>query len=290
MHTVLPVFLTAVLALGAPVVAADSFDGDRLAAVLEAGSEAQQARYPFRHPYETLEFFGVTPGTVVVEAFPGGGWYSRILADYLGPEGTLVGVDYAPDMFPLFGFFSAEQLAERQSWTEDWVAGASGWGLDGGATVAAFVFGSMPDELEGRADTVLFIRALHNLFRFEDPGGFLAQALQDTWKVLKPGGIVGVVQHEARPDAPDDWAAGANGYLKKEAVIRAMEEAGFEYLGSIDINENPLDQPGPGDAVWRLPPVLNTSRDDPELKSALMAIGESNRATLKFRKPMQETP
>lgn len=288
MKTFLPVLVTAALSIVATPVLADSFDGDRLAAVLEAGPQEQQARYAARHPFETLEFFEVTPGTVVVEAFPGSGWYSRILADYLGPEGTLVGVDYAYEMFPLFGFFTAEQLSERQSWPEDWVTGAGEWGIDDGASVAAFAFGSMPDELKGRADTVLFIRALHNLFRFEDQGGFLSQALQDTRDLLKPGGIVGVVQHEARPDMPDDWAGGASGYLKREAVIQVMEEAGFEYLGAIDINENPQDQPGIEDAVWRLPPVMNTSRDAPDLRAQMRAIGESHRATLKFRKPVQE--
>lgn len=288
MKTFLPVLVTVALSIVATPVLADSFDGDRLAAVLEAGPQEQQARYAARHPFETLEFFDVTPGTVVVEAFPGSGWYSRILADYLGPEGTLVGVDYAHEMFPLFGFFTAEQLSDRQSWPEDWVTGADEWGIDDGASIAAFAFGSMPDELEGRADTVLFIRALHNLFRFEDQGGFLSQALQDTRDLLKPGGIVGVVQHEARPDMPDDWAGGASGYLKREAVIQVMEEAGFEYLGAIDINENPQDQPGIEDAVWRLPPVMNTSRDAPDLRAQMKAIGESHRATLKFRKPAQE--
>jgi predicted methyltransferase len=288
MNIPLHALLIAVLALGIPPLSADSFDGDRLTAVLEAGTQEQQARYTHRNPYETLEFFDVTPGTVVVEAFPGGGWYSRILADYLGPEGTLIGVDYAQEMFPLFGFFTAEQLAERQSWSKDWVAGASDWGIGDSASIAAFVFGSMPDELAGRADTVLFIRALHNLFRFEDQGGFLSQALKDTLDVLKPGGIVGVVQHEARGDMPDDWADGSNGYLKREDVIEVMEQAGLEYVGALDINENPQDQPGPDDAVWRLPPVMNTSRDAPELRAQMQAIGESNRTTLKFRKPLQE--
>lgn len=263
-------------------------DADRLQAVLEAQDADVQMRYLFRHPAETLSFFGVAPGSVVVEALPGGGWYSRILAGYLGPEGTLIGADYSMDMFPLFGFFTAEQLAARESWAEDWVAGAAEWGIEDGARVEAFVFGGLPEEMKGTADTVLFIRALHNLARFEDQGGFLAQALQDAFDVLKPGGTVGVVQHEARPDMPDDWANGDNGYLKWDFVVGAMEAAGFEFVAAIDVNENPLDQPAVDDAVWRLPPVMNTSRDDPALRAQMMSIGESNRMTLKFRKPEQE--
>ena len=138
------------------------------------------------------------------------------------------------------------------------------------------------------ADAVLLIRALHNLARFEGDGGFLSAALTDVRDVLKPGGIVGVVQHEARPDMPDDWANGDNGYLKWDFVVGAMEAAGFEFVAASDLNENPLDQPTVDDKVWRLPPVMNTSRDDPALRAQMMSIGESNRMTLKFRKPEQE--
>lgn len=111
---------------------AGAFDGERLAAVLEAQPDEVKARYAYRHPAETLEFFEVEPGSVVVEALPGRGWYSKILAAYLGPEGQLVGVDYAWDMFPLFGFFSEEQLEGKKTWAEDWVAGAEEWGIEDG--------------------------------------------------------------------------------------------------------------------------------------------------------------
>jgi predicted methyltransferase len=103
--------------------------------------------------------------------------------------------------------------------------------------------------------------------------------------VLKPGGVLGVVQHEARPDMPDDFATGSGGYLKKAFIIEHMEAAGFEFVEDSDINENPQDQPAEGDVVWRLPPTLATTREDPEGREAMEAIGESNRMTLKFRKP-----
>jgi predicted methyltransferase len=270
--------------LTASAVSALAVDQQRLDEVLSAQPEEVQARYGARHPSETLAFFGVEPGMTVVEALPGGGWYSKILIDYLGPEGELIGADYAVDMFPLFGFFSEEALEAKKTWVQDWSEEANGW-VEDGATVTAFQLGSLPESMEGTADAVVMVRALHNLARFEDQGGFLTAAVQDVYDVLKPGGILGVVQHEARPDMPDDFATGSGGYLKKAFIIEQMEAAGFEFIEDSDINQNPKDQPQEGDVVWRLPPTLATTRDDPDGRAAMEAIGESNRMTLKFRKP-----
>ena len=107
----------------------------------------------------------------------------------------------------------------------------------------------------------------------------------DAHAVLKPGGTFGVVQHHARDEMSDEFADGSHGYLKKAFVIAAAETAGFEFVGESDINANPNDQPTAEDIVWRLPPTLATSRDNPELQAELEAVGESNRMTLKFRKP-----
>jgi len=256
-----------------------------LAEILAAQPEEVQARYEYRHPQETLEFFGIEPGMTVVEALPGGGWYTKILLPYLGPDGRVIGADYALEMFPLFGFFSDEQIEKKKTWVEDWSAQAEGWTGEDGAAVSAFVLGSLPEDMKATADAMLFIRALHNLARFEDEGGFLSAALADAYAVLKPGGVVGVVQHEARPDMPDEWAGGSAGYLKRAFVINAFEQAGFELAGESDVNANPADQPTAEDVVWRLPPTLATSREDPELREELQAVGESNRMTLLFRKP-----
>jgi len=264
---------------------ADAVASEALAAVLAAQPDDVKARYPYRHPQETLEFFEVRPGMTVVEALPGGGWYSRILLPYLGPDGTLIGADYAQGMWPLFGFFSAEFIESKATWVEDWTTEARGWGGGDGASVSAFVFGSLPDGKTGTADRVLFIRALHNLARFESQGQFLSKALEDAYTVLKPGGIVGVVQHHARDNMPDDWADGSHGYLKKSFVIEAMERAGFEFVGETDINANERDQPTFDDVVWRLPPSYQGSQNDAGKRAQLDEIGESNRMTLKFRKP-----
>ena len=257
----------------------------QLAGALAAQSAEAKERYAYRHPAETLQFFGIEPGMTVVEALPGGGWYSKILVSYLGMSGHLIGVDYAQDMFPLFGFFSEEFIEGKKTWVADWTAGAQEWRQYFGAPVTAFVFGSMPEAYEGKADAVLFIRALHNLNRFEDQGGYMTTALDDAFRALKPGGILGVVQHQAPESASDESATGSRGYLKKSQLIARLEAAGFEFVAESAINENPKDQPGDADIVWRLPPSLVTSRENPELREQMRAIGESNRMTLKFRKP-----
>jgi predicted methyltransferase len=279
----IPLFVLVLFSAGNSLLA--DVDSERLAAVLAAQPEEVQARYQYRHPQETLEFFGIAPGMTVVEALPGGGWYSKILLPYLGQDGELIGADYSREMFPLFGFFSDEQLKAKETWLEDWVAEATEWKGEDGARISAFVFGSMPDEMKGQADAVLFIRALHNLARFEGEGAFLAAALKNAYDVLKPGGIVGVVQHQARDNMSDEWASGRNGYLKNEFLVSRMEAAGFEFVADSAINANEKDQPTESDIVWRLPPSLATSRENPELKAEMVALGESNRTTLKFRKP-----
>ena len=258
---------------------------EKLATVLAEQPEEMQARYTYRHPAETLEFFGIAPGMTVAEALPGGGWYSKILLPYLGSQGSLIGADYSLAMYPLFGFFNEEQLKEKETFVSDFTADAKEWGGDDGAPATAFVLGAMPEEMKGTADAVLFIRALHNLARFEDQGDFLTAALRNACDILKPGGTVGVVQHWAPDNMSGEWAGGQNGYLKKTFVIAMMEQAGFKFVAEIDVNTNEKDQPGEADIVWRLPPSLVTSRENPELKAELVAIGESNRMTLKFRKP-----
>ncbi|WP_279244325.1 class I SAM-dependent methyltransferase [Candidatus Litorirhabdus singularis] len=259
-------------------------DNRKLAEVLTAQPAETQTRYYFRHPAETLSWLGIEPGMTVMEALPGGGWYSKILLDYLGPDGHLVGVDYNQSMFPKFGFVSAERIKAKETWAADWTADAQSWGGAESASISAFTFGTMPDSFHGKADAVLLVRALHNLARFR-ADGYLDTALKDSVAALKPGGILGVVQHEAREDKDDAWASGPRGYLKKSFVIEQMQAAGLEYVGSNNINQNPADQPGADDMVWRLPPSLSTSREDPELRVQMQSIGESNRMTLKFRKP-----
>lgn len=261
-------------------------DNTALKTALANQEQAAQDRYNSRNPEQTLNFFGIEPGMTVVEALPGGGWYSKILLPYLGTNGELIGADYSLSMWPNFSFMTPERIEGKKTWVDTWTADAQQWRTENSASIRAFQFDAMPASMRGKADAVLFIRALHNLSRFEEKGGFLSNALKETYAVLKPGGIVGIVQHQAREDRPDEWAAGANGYLKKSAVIKKMQDSGFEFVGETNINENALDQATEGDIVWRLPPSLNGARDDEAKKSAMLSIGESHRMTLKFRKPL----
>lgn len=266
--------------------AAEPGPSDRLDAVLAAQPDEVKARYEYRHPKETLTFFGVEPGMTVVEGLPGGGWYTKILVDYLGEDGRIIGANYDLDMYPLFSWMTDERYEQLKSWSETFPEEAKGW-AEGDIAVEAFHFGSMPESLAGTADTVLLIRALHNAARFQKAGEgpFLDQILADSFAALKPGGVLGIVQHHARDDMSDEFADGSRGYLKKDYVIAEAEEAGFELAAESDVNANAADQPSGDDVVWRLPPSYAGSRDDPEKQAVVDAIGESNRMTLKFVKP-----
>jgi predicted methyltransferase len=212
-----------------------------LRAVLAAQPEETRARYVYRHPQETLEFLGVKPGMTAVEALPGSGWYTKILLDFIGAEGQLIRADYAMDMWPLFGSSSEEFIEGKRTWTADWTEEVSAWRRDDSVRVSAFVFGSLPPGLEGRADAVLFIRALHNLSHFEERSDFLTAALAAVDRALRPGGILGVVQHQAPERLPDEWVDGSRGYLKKDDLIATIAAAGFRLRDTSDVNENPRD-------------------------------------------------
>ena len=258
-----------------------------LKAAVEMQSAEHKARYQYRNPEQTLEFFGIEPGSTVVEALPGGGWYSKILLPLLGPQGQLIGANYAKTLWPNFSFASEEFLAGINDWATTWPEGTAEMqgSPDTPTPVSAFMFEELPESMKGTADAVLLVRALHNMARFEAQGGFLTNAMQDVYDVLKPGGVVGVVQHEARAEMPDEWADGSRGYLKRDFVISVMENAGFVFEEASDINQNEKDVPTADDVVWRLPPSLNGAQDNPEQLAKVTEIGESNRMTLRFRKP-----
>ena len=258
---------------------------EKLAAVLAAQPDEVQARYGARNPAETLAFFGVEPGMVVAEALPGGGWYSKILLPYLGEEGVLVGAHYPDAIWGMFGF-GDEWTAQRVEGTENWPTQAAEWEIEDGAEIKSVRLTMMPEEAAGKLDAVLFIRALHNLNRFSaGDTDYMSDTLAEAYNVLKPGGIVGVVQHQAPESNDDAWADGSNGYLKKSAVVAAFEAAGFEFVGASDVNANAADVPSNEEFVWRLPPTLAGTEEGTPERAAYEAVGESNRMTLKFRKP-----
>jgi predicted methyltransferase len=278
--------LLAALLMAACEQASDDKAAPALADILAAQPDDVRARYPFRHPQETLEFFEIEPGMTVVEGLPGRGWYTKVLAAYLGSDGHIIGIDYAMDMWPLFSFGTEEFLQRKSTWTTDFPVDADEWRDENSATIGAHVFGSVPTDVAGTADVVFFARVLHNLANFQNAGEgqFLNIALVDAYTILKPGGVFGVVQHHARDDMSDDFANGTHGYLKKDFVIAQAEAAGFEFVDEIDVNANAKDRPSEEDIVWRLPPTYALAGDDPDLRAEVDAIGESNRMTLKFRK------
>ena len=255
---------------------------DTLNAVLTSRSDEDKVRDDARQPLETLTFFQIKPGMTIAEALPGGGWYTRILANYLGQDGTLYGVNYPDSLWPMLSYASPEWIAERIAATNNFTAKVATF-TDNGITAQGFTFDTVPPEVEDTVDRVLLIRALHNLNRFQQKAGTSSQALAATHAMLKKDGLVGVVQHRAPATASEEWANGNRGYLNEAAVITMFEEAGFVLVAQSEINANPLDQPSGEDSVWRLPPSLRGSNDD-EQREAMVAIGESDRMTLLFRK------
>lgn len=238
--------------------------------------DGNRGRDEWRNPLDTLSFFGIEPDMTIVEVLPGnGGWYSQILTPLTAERGRLIGVTYPDSLF--------RQIFS--TWNEDSAEGIGAdlaqmgrylgvEGVESAQPIVGYAIDDIPDQEDGEADAVLFFRALHHLFRFDEP--IIDAALAETYDVLASGGVAGVVQHRAPEDADAGFANGDNGYLKQSDVVAAFERAGFVFEEASEINANP-DDPADG-FVWRLPP---TRTDNPDT----LAIGESDRMTLRFRKP-----
>lgn len=238
-------------------------------------SAANKARDRYRHPKETLTFFGLRSDMTVVEIWPGGGWYTEILAPTLRANGKLYGAQYGAQ--PPFPY----QLREMETLAGKFARAPEVFDR---VTLTSLRF---PEELviapPGSVDLVVTFRNVHNWF---DPGyGENANRLAFVamFNALKPGGILGVVDHRWPDPATEDPKA-ANGYLSEERVIEYVKAAGFEYVGRSDVNRNPLDTHDHPNGVWTLPPDLSLGERD---RQKYLDIGESDRLTLKFRKPAQ---
>lgn len=251
--------------------------GANLADVIgHARRDENRARDEWRHPLETLSFFGVRPDMTIVEVLPGnGGWYTQILNPLSAEQGRLIGVTYPENLWlQMFSSWNEDSYERYGADITQMGRYMNIEGVDSAQPIIGYTIDNIPDEENGQADAVLIFRALHHLFRFEQP--LVDTALSEVFDVLAPGGVVGVVQHRAPEDADAEFANGNNGYLKQSDVIAAFERAGFVLEEASEINGNPND---PADGfVWRLPP---STTDNPDT----MAIGESDRMTLRFRKP-----
>jgi predicted methyltransferase len=233
------------------------------------------ARDVYRHPKETIEFFGIERTMTVAELWPGGGWYTEIFGPYLRDEGKLI-VTNMPHDHERYGKRAAEFEAKIKG-TPD---------LYGDVTFAiAPTAADQPFELapEGTVDVVVTFRNSHGWFN----GGQIEQIYGAAFRALKPGGIFGIEQHRANEGAnPEETSK--QGYLPEALVIEHAQKAGFELVEKSEINANPKDTKDYPAGVWALPPSLSGPDDKPltdEEKAKHMEIGESDRMTLKFRKP-----
>lgn len=232
-------------------------------------SESNRARDAFRHPAETLAFFGIQPTMTVLELSPGGGWYTEILAPYLRGTGQLVAAvpptDASNEYRRNSGVAFRAQLAERASVYGD----------------VRLVTLNTPDAIdlgpEASVDAVVTFRNLHNWNNDER----LDQVIAAAFRVLKPGGVFGVVEHRAAADMPLDRIR-PSGYVPQAWAVQHITAAGFVLEESSEINANPRDTRDYPNGVWSLPPTFRGGDTD---RARFAAIGESDRMTLRFRKP-----
>ena len=229
-----------------------------------ARTPANVARDKYRHPVETLSFFGVESDDTVVEIWPGGGWYTEILAPYLASGGGRL--------------YAAAAAGNGQARLRDILAARPA--LFGNVQPATFPMA--PDGFQvpaGTADVVLTFRNVHNWMMGKQP--FADEAFRQMFAMLKPGGTLGVVEHRL-PETADAERERTSGYVKVSTVRRLAEQAGFRFVAASEVNANPLDTKDHPNGVWSLPPTYRGGDVD---RAKFMAIGESDRMTLKFVKP-----
>lgn len=270
-----PLLACALLAVAAPALAATDVSPATATKLREAidspqRAPADRARDAWRHPYETLLFFGVEPDMRVLELWPGGAWYTEILAAFLAPDGKLAVTNFDPDGpadKPATRY--AKQLAEKLAADPARFGAIEVIEID---PPAKLVLGA-PDSY----DVVLTFRNNHGWIN----GGYHDAVYAEAFRVLKPGGVLGVVQHRANEGA-DAAASAKTGYVPEAFVIAAAERAGFELAGRSEVNANPKDTKDHPEGVWTLPPSYRLGDQD---RAKYEAIGESDRMTLKFVKP-----
>jgi len=222
----------------------------------------------YRHPSETLAFFGLEPNMTVVEIWPGGGWYTELIAPSL-TEGELYAAHFAQDSRVKYFINSRKVFEEKIEASPDVYQ-----------ILTMAEFSPKMNKLtvpNGSADLVLTFRNVHNWLRSINE----AEAFSLFYKALKPGGVLGVVEHRAKPNT--DWETmKTSGYMTEAYVIALAEKAGFVLDAKSEVNANPKDSADHPKGVWTLPPTLRMKDKD---RAKYLAIGESDRMTLRFKKP-----
>jgi len=264
-------FLLAVLLISCALSAQATETSNSLAPIL-AGKQRSiehKNRDAYRHPQQTLDFFDVKDDMTVVEVWPGEGWYTEILAPYLKDKGKLTTAHFSADAKVL------RQQKSLQAFITKLHAQPKIYG-----NVELTVL--QPPEAvkiapDGSADRVLTFRNIHNWMKTDQA----ATVFEAMFRALKPGGILGVVEHRNSVLKPQDIHA-ESGYVTEDYVIALARNAGFEFLAKSEINANSKDTKDYPDGVWTLPPTLRLKDKD---RKKYLAIGESDRMTLKFIKP-----
>ena len=270
---------TALVAIGLALVSPARADsGDALDASAQAAleqavanparSEKNRARDVYRHPVQTLEFFGIQPTDTVVEIWPGGGWYTEILAPYLAAKGRL---------FVAAAAGKGEEAVAKRLDADPALFGkverANFPTVLGGTGVAP-----------GMADAVLTFRNVHNWgmgYQHPERKPYSEEAFAELFAMLKPGGVLGIEDHRL-PEGASAEREKSSGYIKVSTVRALAEKAGFQFVAASEINANPKDTADWPKGVWTLPPTLALGDTD---RAKYEAIGESDRMTLKFIKP-----
>lgn len=231
-------------------------------------TDAERARDVYRHPRDTLLFLGLRANQTVVEILPIGGWYTKIIAPVLRDHGHYIAA--MPPVTP----DNANSEGSRQAYMA--ILAATPALLDK-VQVVDFDPGKKSMVPDGSADLVLTFRNIHNWMA----GDRAEAAFRDMYRALKPGGILGVVEHRGKEAVPQDPRA-RSGYVNQSYAIKLIEAAGFRLVASSEVNANPRDTKDYAGGVWTLPPVLSQGDKD---RAKYVAIGESDRFTLKFVKP-----
>lgn len=233
-------------------------------------SETNRKRDIYRHPKETLLFFGLKPEMSVVEISPGNGWYSEIIAPVLKSKGHFFAA------VPITTSAMPESMKRRDAAYRQMISSDSF--LYGSPTLINFDSAAPEFAPNGSVDMVLTFRNVHNW----EKSGHTKQMFNAFYRTLKKGGILGVVEHRANPATTIEKQI-ETGYMTESFVIEAAKSVGFKLIATSDINNNPLDSKNHPSGVWNLPPTLRDVND--QNKSYFLAIGESDRMTLKFIKP-----
>ena len=229
------------------------------------------ARDIWRHPEAVLAFCQIEPGMKVVDYMPGGGWWTKILVPYLGETGRYIALNpdvraSTPQLQQFLGNLGNSFPAKVTSWT-----GAAPTRFD------ALNTDGLPAALNGTVDRVMIMRQVHNMHRL----GMLFPEMAALRRLLKPGGLLCIEEHRAKPNASADYADGSKGYLRQTDMIALMQAHGFDLAASSEINANPKDSADYPEGVWVLPPTFALRDKDRERYAA---IGEADRMTLLFRR------